>query len=406
MKAFEGKEDFLRMVRKYLNGSASEKERAFLEKFYQNHDREHDVLDQYTDRDREALGREMEENILHSISANRGKKLSIFSWPRLAAAAAVVVMALGILFYLRNRPETAPRPIAQKPTDFAPGGERAVLTLADGSTVVLDSAARGRIASQGNATIMKNGDGELSYQISEKEKAAAGMNTISTPAGGQYSIKLPDGSQVWLNARSSITFPTAFYGDERRVKVQGEVYFEIKKEKDRLFVVDVDGKQQVVVTGTHFNVNAYSDEPEIRTTLLEGAVRVTTAHAGGENLQLVPGEQASFRANDKPGGHPGGHFRKTAMDVNEAVAWKNGLFQFRETSLVAIMRDIERWYNVEVTYPEGIPQKRFSGKLRRNSKASEILEILKFAGVNFRIEGSESAEYSGRIVVLPGEKNL
>lgn len=348
------------------------------------------------------MGREMEENILHSISANRGKKLSLLSRPRLAAAAAVVVMALGILFYLRNRPEPAPRPIAQKPTDFAPGGERAVLTLADGSTVVLDSAARGRIASQGNATIMKNGEGELSYQMSEKDKVVAGMNTISTPAGGQYSIKLPDGSQVWLNARSSITFPTAFYGNKRRVKVQGEVYFEIKKEKDRPFVVDVDGKQQVVVTGTHFNVNAYSDEPEIRTTLLEGAVRVTTTHAGGENLQLVPGEQAGFRAN----GQPGGHFRKATVDVNEAVAWKNGLFQFRETSLTAIMRDIERWYNVEVMYPEGIPQKRFSGKLRRNSKASEILEILKFAGVNFRIEGSESAGYSGRIVVLPGEKNL
>lgn len=386
------------MVRKYLNGSASKKERTFLEKFYENHDREHDVLDQYTDQDRDALGREMEENILHRISGNHGKKLSLFVWPRLAAAAAVVLMTLGILFYLRNRPENTFRPIAQKPTDFAPGGERAMLTLTDGSTVMLDSATRGRIASQGNATIVKDGDGELSYQISEKEEEVAGMNTVSTPAGGQYSIKLADGSQVWLNARSSITFPTAFYGHERRVKVQGEVYFEIRKENGRPFVVDVDGKQQVVVMGTHFNINAYADEPEIRTTLLEGAVRVTTADAGGENLLLIPGEQAS--------GQPGGHLRKAEVDVNEAVAWKNGLFQFRETSLAAIMRDIGRWYNVEVTYPQGIPDKRFSGKLRRNSKASEILEILKFAGVNFRIEGTESVGYNGRIVVLPGEKNL
>lgn len=397
MKAFEGKDDFLRMVRKYLNGNAREKERAFLEKFYEYHDRKHDVLDQYTDQDREALGREMEQNILRRISARRANKLSLFSWPRLVAAAVVVLMALGALFYLKNRPETAPRPIAERPTDFAPGGEHAVLTLTDGSTVVLDSATRGQIASQGNATIIKSGDGELSYQMNKKEKEVAGMNTISTPAGGQYIIKLPDGSQVWLNARSSIAFPTAFYGNERRVKVQGEVYFEIKKEKDRPFVVDVDGKQQVVVMGTHFNVNAYSDEPEIRTTLLEGAVRVTTAGAGGENLLLIPGEQAS--------GHSGGHLRKAEVDVNEAVAWKNGLFQFRETSLTAIMRDIGRWYNVEVAYPEGIPHKRFSGKLRRNSNASEILEILKFAGVNFRIEGTESAGYNGRIVVLPGEKN-
>ena len=277
-----------------------------------------------------------------------------------------------------------------------------MLTLADGSTIVLDSAAQGRIASQGNATILKNGNGELAYQVGDTGKAEAGTNTISTPAGGQYSIKLPDGSQVWLNARSSITFPTAFSGKERRVKVRGEVYFEISKDKSKPFVVDVDGRQQVIVTGTHFNVNAYPDEPEMRTTLLEGAVSVAETNAGGESLQLVPGEQASLRTN----GQAGRRFRKATVDVSETVAWKNGLFQFRETSLAAIMRDIERWYNVEVTYPEGIPQKRFSGKLRRNSKASEILEILKFAGVNFRIEGADSPAYSGRIVVLPAEKNL
>jgi ferric-dicitrate binding protein FerR (iron transport regulator) len=399
MKAFNGKEDFLRMVRKYLSGSAGEKERAFLEKFYDRQDNGQQVLDQYTDHDKAILGREMEENILRGIAANSRKRLWMLSWPRLAAAA-VILIALGVLFFLRERPEKPAQRIAAKPTDFAPGGERALLTLADGSTVVLDSAAPGRVASQGNATIVKDGDGELSYRISENDRAMAGVNTISTPAGGQYSVRLPDGSQVWLNAKSSITFPTAFPDKERRVKVRGEVYFEIKKESGKPFVVDVDGRQQVIVTGTHFNVNAYTDEPEIRTTLLEGAVSVAAMHH--ESLRLVPGEQASFRA----GGHPGGQFRKAVVDVAEVVAWKNGLFQFRETSLATIMRDIERWYNVEVTYPEGIPQKRFSGKLRRNSQASEILEILKFAGVNFRIEGSESAEYNGRIVVLPAEKSL
>lgn len=396
MKGFEGKEDFLRMVRKYLNGSAGDKERAFLEKFYQNHDHQHNILDQYPDQDRDALGREMEAHILARISARRKNKLSLFSWPRLAAAAAVVLLALGTAYYLRRQPETSPRSVVEKPTDFAPGGERALLTLADGSTIVLDSASQGRIASQGNATILKNGEGELAYQVNKDDKAEAGNNTISTPAGGQYSIKLPDGSQVWLNAKSSITFPTAFADNERRVKIQGEVYFEIRQENGKPFVVDVDGRQQVIVTGTHFNVNAYADEPEIHTTLLEGAVSVAGANAG-EKLQLVPGEQASLRSN--------GSFRKATVDVSETVAWKNGLFQFRETSLATIMRDIERWYNVEVTYPEGVPQKRFSGKLRRNSKASEILEILKFAGVNFRIEGSEIPGYDGRIVVLPGDKN-
>ncbi len=396
MKAFDGKEDFLRMIRNYLNGKASDKERAFLEKFYESHNHEQDLLDRYTGEDRAMLGREMEHNILRSIAANREKKRPLFSWPKLSVAAAVVLMAFGVLFYLKNQPKTSTQ-IINKPTDFAPGGERALLTLADGSTVVLDSASQGHIASQGNATITKNGDGELAYQISKHDKTVAGTNTISTPAGGQYGIRLPDGSQVWLNARSSITFPTAFADGERHVKVQGEVYFEVKKEKGKPFVVDVDGRQRVVVTGTHFNVNAYPDEPEIRTTLLEGAVSVA-AGPGSDNLQLAPGEQASFNV--------GGRFHKATVDVSETVAWKNGLFQFRETSLAAIMRDIERWYNVEVIYPEGVPQKRFSGKLRRNSKASEILEILKFAGVNFRIEGSERPGYSGKIVVLPAEKTL
>ncbi|WP_342085429.1 FecR family protein [Dyadobacter sp. OTU695] len=398
MKAFEGKEDFLKIVRKYLNGSAGKKERAFLEKFYESHDSRQNVLDGYTDQERAMLGREMEENILHGISANRGRKLLSFAWPRFAAAAAIVLVALGGGFYLRQQPKSVARQTVAKPTDFAPGGERAVLTLADGSTILLDSASPGHIANQGSATITKNGEGELTYQVSKKDKTIAGMNTITTPAGGQYSITLPDGSQVWLNAKSSITFPTAFFDQERHVKVQGEVYFEIKKDKGRPFVVDVDGRQQVIVTGTHFNVSAYADEPEIRTTLLEGAVSVAAGKTDNGQLRLLPGEQASFRSD--------GHFRKATVDVTEAIAWKNGLFQFRETSLATIMRDIGRWYNVEVTYPEGIPQKRFSGKLHRNSKASEILEILKFAGVNFRIEASESAGYNGRIVVLPAAKNL
>lgn len=402
MKAFEGKEDFLKIVRKYLNGSAGKKERAFLEKFYESHDSRQNVLDDYADHERTMLGQVMEENILRGISVNRERKLLSFGWSRFAAAAAIVLVALGGLFYLRQQPKSVARQTVAKPTDFAPGGERAMLTLADGSTILLDSASPGHIAYQGSATITKNGDGELAYQVSKKDKTIAGMNTITTPAGGQYSITLPDGSQVWLNAKSSITFPTAFFGQERHVKVQGEVYFEIKKDKGRPFVVDVDGRQQVIVTGTNFNVSAYADEPEIRTTLLEGAVRVAAGKTDNGELRLLPGEQATF----KSGSPADGHFRKATVDVSEAIAWKNGLFQFRETTLATIMRDIGRWYNVEVTYPEGIPQKRFSGKLHRNSKASEILEILKFAGVNFRIEASESMGYNGRIVVLPAAKSL
>ncbi|WP_353720261.1 FecR domain-containing protein [Dyadobacter sp. 676] len=396
METFDGKKDFLRMVRRYLRGYASKKEKTFLDELYDRQENRDDILDQYSGEDRAALGGEMERNILRRIAGDHddaGLRLG-FPWSRLIAAASVVLLVMAGAAYYLKRSAMPPKPIAV-PTDFSPGSDRAVLTLADGSTILLDSAGKGQIASQGNAVITKNRDGELAYKVTGTAMAAVGMNTIDTPAGGQYSIVLPDGSRVWLNAKSSITFPNVFTGNERRVSIKGECYFEIQKERNKPFVVDVDGRQKVVVTGTHFNVSAYADEPEIRTTLLEGAVSVS--HGAEESLHLMPGEQAASGE---------GGLRKRTVDADEAVAWKNGFFQFRETSLAAIMRDIGRWYNVEVDYPQGIPEKRFSGKLRRNTNASAILEILKFAGVNFRMESSASQAFKGKIVVLPTEKGL
>jgi transmembrane sensor len=398
---FNGKGDFLKMLRKYLNGNASPAERAFLDQFYANQEKEHPVLDQYSEAEKAALEEDMEEYIL-ARTVNVRKRpfhnLLNSSWRRFAAAASILLAIISGLFYFyKNTPKPA-LVISPAPKDFAPGTQRAVLTLANGSEVALDNAENGLIATEGNATITKNSDGKLSYQVSGDRAAAIGMNMVATPAGGQYTIVLPDGSQAWLNARSSISFPTTFAQSERKISIKGECYFEIKTDKTRPFVVDVNGKQQIVVTGTHFNVNAYDNESEIRTTLLEGAVYVTSKKTkGGQTaLQLLPGEQSVFNAD--------GQFQKSQVDVNEVVAWKSGFFQFHETPLTTIMRDIERWYNVEVEYAQGIPKKRFSGKLRRDSNASGILEILRFAGVNFRLEASSTTGIQGKIVVLPVQK--
>lgn len=401
MQAFDGRKDLLQMIRKYLQGTASPEEAAFVEAYDATHDRGDDILDQFSGDDKAALESEMEERIMARIAGRRNDRyrLGTRPWLRWAAAASIVLVLGAAWLYVRSRSQPAAKQVAMVPKDFAPGGERAVLTLADGSEVNLDHASEGHIASQGAAEVTKRKDGQLEYKVSDGTRQPARLNRVSTPAGGQYSIVLADGSKVWLNAKSSISFPTAFDGTERKVTIEGECFFEITKDKTRPFVIDVDGRQRIVVTGTQFNVNAYRNEPAISTTLVEGGVSLTMNGAkAGEGVRLRPGQQA---ASDR-----GGRWQVREVDVQEVVAWKNGLFQFRDAPLESIMRQIERWYNVDVAYEGGIPDRRFSGKLRRNSNASQILEILRFAGVNFRIEGSTSAEVSGKIIVLPNDKHL
>lgn len=386
------------MIRKYLKGSASRKEAAFLDAYDARLDRRDDILDQVSAEDRAELESEMEANILARIHGAQDNKYRLGAWTRWAAAASVVLVLGAAWLYAKFNAKPVAKVAVAAPRDFSPGGERAILTLADGSEVNLDHASEGHIADQGTAKVTKSRNGQLEYNVSKGQSKPAGLNRVTTPAGGQYSIVLVDGSRVWLNAKSSISFPTAFEGNERNVTIEGECFFEIAKDKTKPFVIDVDGKQRIIVTGTQFNVNAYRNEPVVSTTLVEGAVSLQMNGEGSkEAVKLHPGQQAS--------GDPDGRWKVQEVNVQEVVAWKNGLFQFRDAPLENVMRQIERWYNVEVDYEGGAPQRKFSGKLRRNSNASQILEILRFAGVNFRIEGSTSGEVRGRIVVLP-EKHL
>ncbi|QRR01442.1 FecR domain-containing protein [Dyadobacter sandarakinus] len=300
-------------------------------------------------------------------------------WLRMAAAA-VLILSLGIYWWSGKDQ----RPIARlqapvlKEADLPPGGNKATLTLGDGSSIVLDGAENGSLASQGGTNVIKSRKGELVYSASGEGRMAAVFNTVATPKGGQYHIVLPDGSKAWLNAVSSLRFPTAFTGKERKVEITGEVYFEVAHNAKMPFVV-ATSQAQVTVLGTHFNVMAYPDENVLKTTLLEGSVRVSN-HAG-KSAMLIPGQQARIKTVSGQIGIA------DDIDIEKEMAWKNGYFQFQDDNLEQVMRQISRWYDVEVVY-EGTPGKEtFTGRLPRNANVSKVFKILSLSGVKCRIEG-------------------
>ena len=295
-------------------------------------------------------------------------------WAKLVAAASVlVILSVGLYrYYGPSGAGTAP--VAVQPAGIGPGGEKAMLTLADGTQIELNSAGSGEIATQPGISIRKTSNGQLTYTIHgqlNNRDAVPAINAISTPVGGQYQLILPDGSKVWLNAGSSLRYPTFFAGAERLVELAGEAYFEIAPDKKMPFLVK-SRTQTVRVLGTHFNVNAYDDEPGVKTTLLEGSVQVNSQ-------RLVPGQQAYF--NEKG-------IAVKEVDVEAEIAWKNGEFVFNGEDLQTIMRMVARWYSIEVVY-EGPPgDLRYGGEVSRSKNLSDILKMLEATGdVKFKVEG-------------------
>ncbi|MBO9200534.1 MULTISPECIES: FecR family protein [Niastella] len=304
---------------------------------------------------------------------------------RIAAAAVVLLMVTaGGLVWMNNNSQTQVAEAKIK-NDVAPGGNKAVLTLADGSTIVLDNEKNGVVAQEGNAKVVKLKNGQLMYAKSDEQaadvNAPIAYNTLSTPKGGQYNIELPDGSKVWLNAASSITYPTAFDATERKVQVTGEAYFEVAKlvtvkdGKRVPFVVDIKNKEngrdlgQVQVLGTHFNINAYDDETAVKTTLLEGKVKFV---GKADSILLAPGQQAvaskKLSINETP-------------DVSQVMAWKNGLFHFENADIKTVMRQVSRWYDVEVVYKRSLDNDDpLFFEVTRNTNLSDVLRVLNLAG--------------------------
>ena len=320
-------------------------------------------------------------NLEEEDIVNNGMKWSsIFS--KSLAAAILIFISVGTYFWLRPASEPKAKIVSNVFHDAPPGGNRATLTLANGKIIILDSAQNGIIVKMANFEVNKTKDGQLVYQVIENNTKKSGLNTLSTPRGGQYQVVLPDGSKVWLNAASSIKFPSVFKGKIREVELKGEAYFEVAKNAAMPFKVK-SAHAQIEVLGTHFNVRAYDDEKAMKTTLVEGAVKISS---GNLTNVLKPGDQAVLK---------GGNGMKVINDVDADVetAWKDGLFQFKDASIEEIMRQAALWYNLKISFEGEIPQRYFTGKISRNVKASEFLNMLKYTGVKFRIE-------SGNIIVI------
>jgi ferric-dicitrate binding protein FerR (iron transport regulator) len=263
------------------------------------------------------------------------------------------------------------------PGDIPPGGNRAVLSLANGQKIDLSRAANGRLASLQGRTIVKTASGQLEYR-DEGHAGPGGMDQIATLAGGTWQLRLPDGTRVWLNNSSSLTYPGTFAGQQQRtVKLEGEAYFEVAKDKAHPFVVKSAG-QEVKVLGTHFNIQAFPDDQTTRTTLIEGRVAVSSGR-NALTTQLVPGEQALLTK---------GEMAVSRVSIADVMAWKNGYFRFNNTPVEQVMQELSRWYGIEVSYEGPVSGERLTGRISRSRNISKVLTALEATQtVHFKVEG-------------------
>jgi len=372
-------------MEKYLDGTLTDSEAEVLRDWYRDHEageviwtaNHPDEKTRIEERIRMRLQKDIEQiEVPHRVIFLHRRK----SW--LAAAAIGLVLLSGATYLWQKRPADVTATIAKAPpvADFLPATNKATLLLSNGRTIVLDSAGTGILADQGSARVKKTAQGQLTYQLAAAEQDAQKevlYNTISTPQGGTYAVTLSDGTRVWLNTGSSLKYPTAFTGTARNVELKGEAYFEVASDAVRPFTV-LGGGQSIRVLGTHFNINAYDNEPAVKTTLLQGSVKVVR---DGREILLRPGEQSLSTTN--------GTLRLNKdIDTAEVMAWKNGMFQFDEADIGTVMRQIGRWYNVEVVFNgAALPDDHFRGKIPRNVNASEALQILTLSGIKFKIDG-------------------
>jgi transmembrane sensor len=318
---------------------------------------------------------------------------------RWVAAASVLLLLAGGVWYLRNNnraPLISPTASVLRTNifknDIAPGNNKAILTLANGSSIVLDSAQNGSLAQQGHTLVIKLSNGQLAYKQeagSNQQPVPVNYNTVTVPIGGQYQLVLPDGTRVWLNSASTLRFPTAFTGADRTVELTGEAYFEVRTNKNQPFRVALDN-MKIDVLGTHFNVMAYKEEGAAQTTLLEGAVKVSglgKAGAGTTSVILAPDEQAELKDGDNI------RVRKN-VDTDEVMAWKDGLFYFHNTDIRTIMQQLSRWYDIDVVYEPAQVKAHFYAKIPMNTNISTVLQALTLTeGMHFEVEGKRVTVY-------------
>jgi ferric-dicitrate binding protein FerR (iron transport regulator) len=374
------KEQAQELLEKYRLGICTPEEKTLLERWYLEESARQPMPDAPADpaKEEQIIWNRVLETLPAEPQIRRLKK-----WYSIATAAAILIFLSVGLYFVVNKP--AQQQIASNQlhkNDIAPGGNKAILTLADGKKIILTGARNGLLATQSNTEIKKTEDGKITYttdqSLSGKLSAELQYNTITTPRGGQYQVTLPDGTRVFLNAASSLVYPTAFVGSERKVTLTGEAYFEVAHNAHQPFRVSSNG-QIVEVLGTHFNINDYSDERLIKTTLLEGSVRISH---GQKTAILKPGQQTQISNNDTDSDIS----IIPDADIEEAVAWKNGLF-ILDGHIQPVMRMISRWYDVDVVYDGPVPDDTFGGEVPRFQNISEVLKVLQLTKkVHFKIE--------------------
>lgn len=382
------------LARKWQEGTITEEEKIIFNQWY--HSFEDVSLEEVTSENPEQLKMRLYKAISERehISVNGSWIFKNIRYISAVAATLFILLSIGGYFFFSNTKTVQQKQVAEiKTPDVAPGGNKAVLTLADGSEIDLNDAKNGVLASQGNLSVSKDKEGQVIYQDlgkGDNAQRSTVYNTISTPRGGQYQVNLPDGTKVWLNAASTLKFPLAFNKNERSVELTGEAYFEVnplkssKSKSGKVPFIVKSKSQEVEVLGTHFNVNAYGDEVDTRTTLLEGSVKVV--QLGSQNSKLLkPGQQSVVDQT----------ITVSDVDAAQAIDWQKGYFSFDNESVESIMRKISRWYNVDVEYKDNIRYRKFAGRISKFENVSQILQIMeKTKVIHFKIE-------ERRIIVMP-----
>lgn len=377
--------EFLELLKKHQNGTLSDEDKDKLDAWYlhkaANSNKqlsEYELADSY-------------ENLKSRLPLVKQPKV-INLWPRIAAAASIALLfGVGIFYFTKSelRVEQENIQVVEKPKEIAPGGNRGILTLSNGKQIVLsDISSKDIIAKedQDEVTIKMDANGVITYVINPKandsEEDANSFNTLATPTGGQYNIVLADGTKVFLNAVSSIKYPTQFNGNQRIVELEGEAYFEVAKDKSKPFLVK-SANQTIEVLGTHFNVHAYNNESVVKTTLLEGSVAVSSKN---QKAILKPGQQSNISESSSK-------IAVKEVDTEAAIAWKNGRFKFDNADLKSVMKQLERWYGIKVEYRGDVSDVRFNGGTFRNKNLSEVLKVLELSNIKFKVEGKTIIVY-------------
>lgn len=362
------------LYKKYIDDQISDSERVELYTFFEqaNDEAIGELIDAYLYREHSIPNLSHLDNrtdrVFSRIRAQTQPTRSRLRWLPYAAAATIIGVLGVAWFVLTDTPRTPPD-TQRVAADILPGGNRATLTLADGKTITLSEAEAGIVIHNNRITYKDH-----SKQIARLSSETIGELVLTTPNGGIYQVTLPDGSEVWLNAASKLSYPTRFSGAERVVVISGEAYFTVAKHLQKPFKI-ISNQQEIQVLGTGFNVSAYADELETRTTLIHGSVQIRNAKSGSIN-RLVPNEQSVVRASITA---------IQQVDTEPYIAWKNGYFYFKRTPFKEVMRQLARWYNVEVIYESGIPQETFSGKMGRELTLNAALKLLNVSAVQVDI---------------------